>query len=185
MSPNTIEKKNLTYWWVPLLFGVLFISIGIWVLRSPAESMETITKIIAVIILVSGTAQVFFTISNRQGIPGWGFQLAGGIIDLVIGIILVVDPSILLKIITIFVSVWLIVNSITLILKAEKARKAKRVYRKWELILGVLLLLLALLLFWHPMILGTTIALWTALAFIILGVCRIVLTIRLRRQSSD
>jgi len=99
-------------------------------------------------------------------------------------IILVVNPAILLKIITIFVGIWLIVNSVTLLSRVWKTKQAKSVTWKWELILGFLLLLLAILFILHPMILGISIALWTAMAFIILGLFRIILTIRLKRQSS-
>jgi len=60
MNQDITEKKNLTYWWVPLFFGVIFIAIGIWVLVSPAESMEKMTKIVGVIILVSGTTQAIY-----------------------------------------------------------------------------------------------------------------------------
>ena len=67
----TITRKPL-YWWVPLLFGVVFILIGYWILRSPEESFEKITKYIGVIILISGTVQIFFTIKNRRGIPVCG-----------------------------------------------------------------------------------------------------------------
>ena len=175
------EKKALTYWWVPLLFGVLFIGTGIWIFKAPAESFATFTKVIGVVILVSGTTELFLTISKRRGIPGWGLQLTGGLIDMVIGIILILNPSILLKIITLFVAAWLIVSSVTVIMRASAAKQSDHAYWKWELILGVFLLLLAILLLWHPLILGFTIAIWTASAFIILGVFRIVLTIRLRR----
>jgi len=184
MNPEQTEKRKFTYWWFPLLFGVIFIIIGIWILRSPVESLETITKIIGVIAIVSGTVQLLFTLSNWKRIPGWGFQLMGGAIDLAIGIILVVNPAILLKIITIFVGIWLIVNSVTLLSRVWKTKQAKSVTWKWELILGFLLLLLAILFILHPMILGISIALWTAMAFIILGLFRIILTIRLKRQSS-
>ncbi|MEN8228578.1 MAG: DUF308 domain-containing protein [Bacteroidota bacterium] len=182
MNTDTTEKRNLTYWWVPLLFGVIFIITGLWILKEPAENFERITKIIGVIILVSGTTQILFTVSHRQRIPGWGFQLTGGIIDLVIGIILVLYPSVFLKIITIFVGIWLIVNGIAIIMKAAEARQAKKIYWKWEFTLGLILLLLAILFFWHPMILGSTIAIWTAIAFIILGLFKISLTIRLKRH---
>ncbi|MFH0757040.1 MAG: DUF308 domain-containing protein [Bacteroidota bacterium] len=183
MNPEKTEKRNLTYWWFPLVFGVIFILIGLWILKAPVESLKTLTKVIGLIIVVSGTAQVLFTATNRKGIPGWGFQLTGGIIDMVIGVVLIVNPGILLKIITLFVGVWLIFNSVTVIMKAAEARQANRSYWKWELIFGVALLLTAILFFWHPMILGTTIGLWTALAFIILGLFRIVLTFRLKSNS--
>ena len=183
MSPEVSEKRIFTYWWFPLLFGIMFVLIGIWILWSPVESLESLTKIIGVIAVVSGTTQILFTSLNRQGIPKWEFQLAGGVIDLAIGVILVVDPTILLKIITIFVGIWLIVNSITLVMRASEARQAKREVWKWELTLGVMLLITAIMFLWHPMILGITIALWTAMAFIILGLFRIILTFRLRKQK--
>lgn len=181
MTMDAKENAKFTYWWVPILFGIIFILTGIWILKSPVESYEQITKMIGVIIVVSGGTQIFFSIANRHGIPKWGFQVAGGLVDLVIGIILIVNPDILLKIIALFVGIWLIVNSVTLIMRAAEARKDEQAYWKWELGLGLFLLLLAILFLWHPMIIGLTIAIWSGWAFIILGVLRIALTIRLRR----
>jgi uncharacterized membrane protein HdeD (DUF308 family) len=182
MTQEPAENKNLTYWWFPLLFGVLFILIGIWILRSPVESFEKITRVIGVIILVSGTTQVWVTLGNRHEIPGWGFQLAGAFMDLAIGIILVIYPEFLLRIITFFVGAWLIVNSATLIRRSISARRLQHSFWKWELALGILLMILAILFFWHPLLLGATFAVWTAIAFIILGIFRIVLTFRLRKN---
>ncbi|RLD93387.1 MAG: hypothetical protein DRJ13_15695, partial [Bacteroidetes bacterium] len=50
-----------------MLFGVVFVLIGFWILRSPEESFEKITKFIGVIILISGATQLFFTIRNHRG----------------------------------------------------------------------------------------------------------------------
>lgn len=176
----TVTRKPL-YWWVPLLFGMVFILIGYWILRSPEESFEKITKFIAVIILISGTTQLIFTLNHRRGIPGWGFQLAGNIFDLIVGAALVINPSLLLKLITLFVGIWLIANSISIFMKAAEARKNHHDYWVWEFVLGIFLMVLAAIFLWHPMLLGISIAVWTALAFIILGIFRIVLTLRLRR----
>ncbi len=162
-----------------MLFGVIFIITGIWILRSPLESYAQISRVIGVILLISGATQIFFATNKREGVPGWAFQATGGLIDLVIGIILIVNPVILLKIITLFVGIWLIVNSITLISRAFEARKAGAEAWKWELSFGLSLLLLAILFIWHPMIIGFTIAIWSALAFILLGIFRIALTLRL------
>ena len=181
MNQDLTELKKSTYWWVPLLFGVVFVLIGYWILRSPEESFEKITKYIGVIILISGSIQLYFTIRNRRGIPGWGFQLAGDLFDLAVGAALVINPSLLLKLITLFVGIWLIANSIAIFMKAAEARKDQHKYWAWEFALGIFLMLLAIVFLWHPMLLGITIAVWTGLAFIILGIFRIALTFRLRR----
>lgn len=166
-----------------MVFGVIFIITGIWILSSPVESFEQITRLIGVIILLSGAAQVFLLWSGRTKYPRWGLPALGGLIDLVIGLILILDPELLLRIITLFVGIWLVVSAISLITRAVEARKAKLLRWKWELGLGICFLLLAGLFFWHPMFVGITIAIWTALAFIILGVFRIALTLTAMRQS--
>jgi uncharacterized membrane protein HdeD (DUF308 family) len=181
MIQETTKKRNPIYLWTPLLFGLVFILIGIWILKSPVESYEKITKLIGVIILISGTTQLIFTLSNRKGIPGWGFQLSGDLFDLAIGIILIVNPSILLRVITLFVGIWIIANSIAILMKAGQARKGGHRYWAWEFALGIFLMLLAGIFLWHPLVLGVSIAIWTAMAFITLGIFRIVLAFRLRK----
>ncbi len=69
-------------------------------------------------------------------------------------------------------------------MRAIEARQAKREVWKWELTLGVVLLLIAILFIWHPMVLGISIAIWTGMAFIILGLFRIILTFKLRSQKN-
>lgn len=182
MNQEITETKKTQYWWIPLLFGVVFIIIGYWILKSPEESFEKITRFIGAIIIVSGAIQLFFTIKYNRGTPGWGFQLAGDIFDLALGVTLIVNPSLLLKLITLFVGIWLIANSISLFMKAAESRKDEHGYWAWEFTLGLFLMVLAVAFLWHPMLLGISIAIWTALAFIILGIFRIVLTLRLRRM---
>ncbi len=181
MNQEVIVTEKPKSWWIPMLFGVLFVLIGFWLLRSPEESFEKITKFIGVILLISGAIQLFFTIRNHRGTPGWGFLLAGDLVDLAVGAALVINPSLLLKVITLFVGIWLIANSISIFMKAAEARKDQNKYWTWEFALGLFLMLLAVIFLWHPMLLGISIAVWTGLAFIILGIFRIVLTLRLRK----
>ncbi len=183
MNQEAIISRKTQYWWIPLLFGFVFVLIGFWILRSPEASFEKITKFIGVIILISGAIQLFFTIRDLRGTPGWGFLLAGDIFDLVVGITLIVNPSLLLKLITLFVGIWLIANSISIFMKAAVARKDQNKYWVWEFGLGLLVMLLAIIFLWHPMLLGASIAVWTGLAFIFLGIFRIVLTLRLRKLN--
>jgi uncharacterized membrane protein HdeD (DUF308 family) len=181
MNQEIIETKKSPYWWIPLLFGVVFILIGYWILRSPEESFEKITRFIGAMIMVSGAIQLYFTIRHHKGTPGWGFQLAGDIFDLAVGAALLANPSLLLRLITLFVGIWLIANSISLFMRAAGSRKDQHDYWAWEFGLGIFLMVMAIFFLWHPMLLGITIAIWAGIAFIILGLFRIVLTLRLRK----
>jgi len=182
METNIIEKKSTRFWWLPLLFGLVFLGLGIWILAAPEEGMKTIFKVIGIIAIMSGTAQLIFTFSKYRGIPGWGYQLIGGLVDLAVGIILVSNPTFLLKVISILVAVWLFINGVSHILSAGRERETGDRLWSWEMIMGVILILLALLFIWHPLILGLTMAIWVAMAFIVLGIFRMVLTFRLRKR---
>jgi uncharacterized membrane protein HdeD (DUF308 family) len=102
-----------------------------------------------------------------------------------IGLILILNPAILLKIITIFAAIWLAISGVRVLRRDFEFREGERDIWRWEMILGIVLLLLAILLLWHPMVLGLTIAIWTAAAFIALGIFRISLTLRLRNLGSS
>jgi uncharacterized membrane protein HdeD (DUF308 family) len=50
---------------------------------------------------------------------------------------------------------------------------------------GIFLLFLAVIIIWHPLFLGIPIAIWAGMAFVVLGVFRIVVTFRLRKHRLD
>jgi uncharacterized membrane protein HdeD (DUF308 family) len=182
METEKTEQKSLTYWWLPLLFGVIFIILGIWILMAPQERMKDMMKVIGIIAIMSGTAQVIFTFLKHRGIPGWGFQLIGGTVDLAVGVILVTNPTFLLRVVSILVALWLFINGITHLLGAGREKETGDRRWSWEMVLGVILILLALVFVWHPLVLGITLTIWIALAFIVLGLFRVLLTFRLRRH---
>jgi len=183
METEKTIRKDLSYWWMPLLFGVLFIVLGIWILAAPEEGMKNLMKAIGIIAIMSGTAQVIFTFLRYRSIPGWGFQLLGGAVDLAVGVILVTNPAFLLKVVSILVAVWLFINGVTHVLGAGRDRESGDRLWSWEMIFGVILILLALMFIWHPLVLGITITIWIAMAFIVLGLFRVILTFRLRRMG--
>ena len=178
----TKDNRRFPFWLVPILFGIIFVVLGIWILLAPKDSYAFLTKLIGVILLVSGTTQLLFSFSNRDWIPGWGFSMMGGVIDVVIGVVLIMNPTLLLKVIALFVGIWLIISGFNLLVRATASRKSGSANWKWELGLGIFYLVLAGIFIWHPVVLGITIAIWSGLAFIVLGLFRISLTIRLHRH---
>jgi uncharacterized membrane protein HdeD (DUF308 family) len=58
-------------------------------------------------------------------------------------------------------------------------RKESQKKWKWILLLGILLMLLAIILIWHPQVIGLTIIFWISISFISLGIFRIVLAFKL------
>ena len=86
-----------------------------------------------------------------------------------------INPMAILVMITIFVSFWLIVFSVLIIRKAITTKQLGR--KNWilNLLFGIVLLLLAIALIWHPQVVGLTMVFWLAFSFLSLGIFRIIL----------
>ena len=161
--------------WATLLKGVLLIVLGIWMLSMPKESFQAMAFVIGLIVVLGGVAESYFSYRIRRAQGEWGWNFSGGIIDIIIGILLMINPMAILVLITIFVSFWLIVFSVLVIRKAITMKQLGR--KNWiiNLLFGIVLLLLAIALIWHPQAVGLTMVFWLAFSFLSLGIFRIIL----------
>jgi uncharacterized membrane protein HdeD (DUF308 family) len=175
MSTPVNAKLSGTNLWIALLKGVMLIVFGIWILRSPSESIVKLSIVFGILIMISGLLEVWVAFKNKQNKLSWEWTLTSGILDVVLGAFLVANPEIILLLITFFVSIWLLIRGILLIRLAVIVKKEVGKGYIFNMVFGIILIVIALIFIWHPEILGITIAFWTALAFIFLGIFRIVL----------
>ena len=176
-------RKSTLSWWIYLLKGVLLIVLGIWMLRMPRESFQAMLLVIGIIIIAGGVIETILSLYYRKLLKEWGWNFSAGMLDILIGILLIARPDAILLLITLVISFWLVLRGVLSIWEAMELRKAGSENWRWVLFLGVLVLILAILLIWHPMIIGLTIVFWIAISFISLGVYRIFLAFRLRGLS--
>ena len=101
-------------WWMSLLLGLLYIAVALCLLFAPVSSYVALSVIFSISILVSGILEIFFAAGNKRTISSWGWYLAGGIIDLLIGIYLVFYPLVSMELIPFIVAFWLMFRGFTL-----------------------------------------------------------------------
>ena len=101
-------------WWMSLLLGLLYIAVALCLLFAPVSSYVALSVIFSISILVSGILEIFFAAGNKKTISSWGWYLAGGIIDLLIGIYLVFYPLVSMELIPFIVAFWLMFRGFTL-----------------------------------------------------------------------
>ena len=168
-------KNNIRNWWVFLLRGILFIALGIYMFMAPVASYITLSFFFGVIVLLAGVAELLYAYTNRHH-KGWGWRLFSGIIDLVLGIILVSNLAVSMSVLPFVMAAWFFFRGFSLFSFAAV------VSGSWWLNLGgVLSVLFALLILFHPAIGAITIVLWTAFAFFITGIFNVLLAFRLKR----
>jgi uncharacterized membrane protein HdeD (DUF308 family) len=180
MNTISMKKLNRANWWTALLKGIMLIIFGIWLLKSPTESLTKLSIIFGILIIIGGLLEVGLAFSNRQKHKKWEWTLTSGILDILLGAFLIANPAFILLLITTFVSIWLFIRGIILFRNAFILKKAGNQNYNYSLIFGIILVVLAVIFVLHPQVLGITIVFWTALAFISLGVFRIILAFKFR-----
>jgi uncharacterized membrane protein HdeD (DUF308 family) len=178
MTTMENQRKTTISWWMYLLKGVLLILLGIWMLKMPRESLNAMLLVIGLIIAIGGVLETFLALYYRKVMQEWGWNFSAGMLDILIGVLLITNPDAILILITLFISFWLVLRGVLAIWEAMELRKEEQKNWRLVLLLGVLILLLALVLIWHPLVVGLTIIFWIAISLISLGVFRIILAFK-------
>lgn len=69
-------------WWVPLLYGVALILLGIFVFMAPVATTFTVVWFIGIYWLIAGIVTLISLFSNRSH---WGWKLVSGVLGVVLG----------------------------------------------------------------------------------------------------
>ena len=72
------------YWWLMLIIGILSIACGIWVFRNPVESYFALAVYFSIMFIMYGIGEIVNAFAGRH-FRNWGWGLAIGILDLIIG----------------------------------------------------------------------------------------------------
>ena len=174
-------RTDIKNWWVLLVLGILFLGLGIIVLVNPLESYLSFITLFALSMMVSGLLQKWFAISNRNEIEGWGWQLALGIMEFIIGIILIFNLNFTMSVFPFYIGFWLLFRSLALIGFSFELKSYKITNWGYYLIYGLLLAILSWLIILNPMFGGMTIVIWTGTALIIAGIAYIMLSFKLKK----
>lgn len=177
---NRSLKITNKLWQLPLILGLFFILFGGIMLKKPLTSFYTLSIIIGITLIISGVVEIYFFNKNRKNLNNWSFYLSGGVLDLLLGIILITNPKIIFVVFTLLVSIWLIYKAVLAFAKAVELKNTANKNWVWLLVIGILILVLAAVLIWKPQILGAALAFWVAISFIVFGCYRIYLAFQIK-----
>jgi uncharacterized membrane protein HdeD (DUF308 family) len=177
-------KNAINNWWILMILGILFILGSFYIYQVPEESYHTLSIFFAVIVLFDGIGSIYLSISNRDILKGWGWQLAGGIISTLIGIILFMHPALSMVILPIFVGFWILIKGGAIIGTSFDLKSYGIDNWGWILVLGILIAVFGFAMVLNPLFGGKMVLLLTALSFILLGIAMIMISLRLRKVKS-
>ena len=127
------------YWWIVLLVGILLVLGGFTYWFWPAAGYAVASQIFGWMLILAGVVQL--CVSAGENRPhGWGWWLAGGVIDIFVGFMLVRSIILSEVVFPYFLAVVFIFWGISAIISSVSSREGK--YWWLYLVNGVLLMLI-------------------------------------------
>ncbi|TWI98084.1 uncharacterized membrane protein HdeD (DUF308 family) [Mucilaginibacter frigoritolerans] len=167
--------RSIRHWWVFLIRGILFVLVGIYMIASPVASFITLGFLFGLIIFVAGVSELFHVVQDRTQ-TGRSWHLMLGIIDLILGAVLMSHVTASMAILRIVLGLWFLFRGVSLFMFLRRTGSS------WLLIAGAALtFIFGLLILFNPTFGDLTIIIWTAIAFIVTGFFNIAIGLMMRR----
>ncbi len=173
-------RSAVKNWWVSLIIGILSLGLGIIFLAKPLDALITLSILFVAGFLVTGLFEIIFAVSNKDSLNGWGWTLASGIIDLLLGILLFSTPGITPMIMAYFVGFWIMFQSIWAIGMSCELQKIGVKDWGWLLALAILGIIFSFVFIMSPAFAAEFIVSLAVIAFILYGIFRIYLAFKFK-----
>ena len=164
------SKEAVRYWWLMLLLGIALFIVGIVIFAYPAASYLGMSVLFGFVILFSGIFEIVLSASNNHLVTGRGWLLAAGIIEAVLGLLLIFNVALSAAVLPVFLGFWLLFRSFTLIGLGGDMNSMQVPGSVWTIVTGVLLLLCSLAILFQPVVFGAqAVVIWVGLSFLMAG----------------
>ena len=172
-------EHSVKNWWMSLILGILYIGVAICLMFAPLSSYVALSIVFSISMLISGILEILFAISNKH-VSSWGWYLAGGIIDLIIGIYLVAYPMVSMEIIPFLIAFWLMFRGFSATGYSMDLKRYGTRDWGWYMAFGILAILCSIGIIWQPGAGAFTLVYLIAYALLIIGIFRVMLGIELK-----
>ena len=175
MSRKKSYSGSFLYWIAMLVFGIVAIIFGVWILNNPAISYIGISYYLCAMLIVFGAFQMIkaFDAQDRQW---WGAKFFLGIIYIIIGFILMGNVIWAEEILPYILGFMLMYEGLEYVaissIKQEDGATVKGWF--WYFLFGLLTVIFSFLIIFHPLFGFLNVIVWTGMAFIVAGISALV-----------
>ena len=167
-------------WWSLMIRGVIAVIFGILALISPTRTLDFLTALFGIFVLVVGVVATIGAIMHRRESDNWWLVLIPGIAGIVIGIISIAMPEFTQAVIIYLIAIWALVSGIGQIYSAMKIRQD--VEGEWiPILIGIISVVLAIILFVRPLEAAATVMWLVGLFVLVIGILWLVMGFRVRK----
>lgn len=174
-------SRVIRHWWLYMLCGILCMVAGIAVFIFPMESYMTMGLLFGILILFVGAAQLIVASSSGNYLAMKGYVIVGGILDLIMGIILCINPAVSLVLMPVLLGIWMLYHSFMIMAFGGDMETFRIDGSGWTIAGGALLMLLSIFVLVNPMSAGVaTVVTLAGVGLIVFGLLLCLLSFKLK-----
>ena len=160
-----------------MLLGIIFFIVGIVVFFEPGGTYLALSVLFGIVVILSGAFELYLGTKAPTG-SGMGWYIAGGVIEILLGILLLCTPSMLFTILPFVLGFWLLFRGFMAVGVGIKGAG-------WTMTLGILVIISAFLVLFNPIIGVGVVVFWVGLSLLLAGVDLIAHAVTLRRLRKE
>lgn len=167
-----------------MVLGIILLVIGLLVFIFPGISYFTMSVLFGIVIILSGIINI--AMSGSKSVTGRGWLLASGIIELIIGVILAIWPTIAAASLPYFLGFWLLFKGFTLIGVGSDMSAVKGSGWGWTIAWAVLVILCSFIILMYPILIGIeAVIIWIGISLLIGGLTLISYSSQLKKVVKE
>jgi len=167
-------------WWFTLLRGIILLILAFFVFRHPVNALIGVAIYIGISLLITGILQTGVSIGFKDLFPNWGWILAGGLLDIVFGFVLLSNPALTASTLPFVVGFWIIISGIMSFADAFQSKKEGNSLWGLSMLGGVFSVIIGYFIMSNIIVGALTITTWMGIGFLIIGIVNIVIGFKLK-----
>jgi uncharacterized membrane protein HdeD (DUF308 family) len=171
-----METQISKYWYLVLIKGIIMILLAMLIFMSPAGAMLTYVLYIGIGFIIAGIVRIVQGISAKGELTSWGSIVFEGVMDLILGYILLAHPGLTLTILPFMIGFWGAFYGVFLVIDAFSGTGSMGL----KIISGILIFILANMIMFNPISFGLTLAIWIGVMLLFAGIYNIIVSFSLK-----
>ena len=174
-------SRAVRHWWLYMLCGILCVAAGIAVFIFPMESYMTMGLLFGILMLLVGTTQLVVASSSGNYLTMRGYVIVGGILDVILGVFLCVNPYVSMGLMPVLLGIWMLYHSFIIMAFGGDLETFRIDGSGWTVAGGALLMLLSIFVLVNPMSAGVaTVVVLAGVGLILFGMLLCALSFKLK-----
>ena len=179
-----METSLFKNWWLLTINGIAAIIFGLFAIFFPDVTLLVLIVYFGILAMFLGAFLVVGALTNRRKTDMWSLWLVEGVVNLVIGMVLLTYPQVGVKIFLVLLAIWAILLGAIQIISVMAFWSMIR--RRWLLLLnGVLAIVFGIFIISYPFEGARLITVFIGVYTLILGIFSIVISQVMRRVRED